>query len=370
MTGHARLEGASPTSVLRAIETGNPFTGDAGFAGRLGDGRLVRDVLGRVPLFIERGDPTTWSFAWAELDQPERVPAGTVIDGGEAVTRWQLPSPEGFENDEAAIDTVGTRFVQRCTDLDVADAGIGFSGGVDSALLASQFDTHLYAAGFPDSQDLEQARAAAKAMDRQVELIELDHDDLRRAIPAVVRATGRQNAMDVAIGVSLFLVAEAVAEAGHEMLVLGQGADELFGGYEKIATVDHRVSAEDSKEARREVLAGISTGLERDVLAVRAGGCEPVFPYLGDHVIQAGLRLNGSQLVREETRKWTLRQVATEWLPPSIAQRDKKAIQYGNAVAREIDRMARQAGYKRRMPDHVGQYVSSLVESDEDVSTL
>jgi asparagine synthase (glutamine-hydrolysing) len=42
--------------------------------------------------------------------------------------------------------------------------------------------------------------------------------------------------------------------------------------------------------------------------------------------------------------------------------RDKKAAQYGSLAARELDRLARQAGYKRRMDDHVTQYVESLVE--------
>jgi asparagine synthase (glutamine-hydrolysing) len=49
-------------------------------------------------------------------------------------------------------------------------------------------------------------------------------------------------------------------------------------------------------------------------------------------------------------------------LPPEVADADKKAVQYGSLVARELDRLARQAGFKRRMDDHVGQYIRSLVD--------
>jgi asparagine synthase (glutamine-hydrolysing) len=41
---------------------------------------------------------------------------------------------------------------------------------------------------------------------------------------------------------------------------------------------------------------------------------------------------------------------------------DKKAVQYGTYVSRELDRLARQAGFKRRMDDHVGQYLDALLD--------
>ncbi|MDL0142731.1 asparagine synthetase B, partial [Halobacterium salinarum] len=50
------------------------------------------------------------------------------------------------------------------------------------------------------------------------------------------------------------------------------------------------------------------------------------------------------------------------WLPDAVADRDKKAVQYGSLVAREVDRLARQAGFKRRMDDHVTQYVEARIE--------
>ncbi len=89
------------------------------------------------------------------------------------------------------------------------------------------------------------------------------------------------------------------------------------------------------------------------MLALRAAGVEPVTPLLHDRVIGAALRLDGDLLVDGETRKVALRAAARESLPDEIADRDKKAAQYGSLAARELDRLARQAGFKRRMDDHV-----------------
>jgi asparagine synthase (glutamine-hydrolysing) len=170
--------------------------------------------------------------------------------------------------------------------------------------------------------------------------------------------------MDVSIAVPIYLVAERVAADGYDTLAVGQGADELFGGYAKVekAAGDHRVDATSVADARDEVLRSLPEQLPRDVLAIRAAGVEPVAPLLDDRVIRAAIALPEPLLVRDGERKVALRRVAADRLPESIATRDKKALQYGSLVSRELDRLARQNGYKRRMDDHVGQYVRELVE--------
>ena len=110
------------------------------------------------------------------------------------------------------------------------------------------------------------------------------------------------------------------------------------------------------------MIGSLSEQLPRDVLALRAAGVEPVAPLLDDRVVAAALCLPESLLVDGDRRKVALRAAAAEWLPTDLADRDKKAVQYGSLIARELDRLARQSGYKRRMDDHVTKYVESLVE--------
>jgi len=357
------LAGAAPGLVRNALERDDPLPGTAGFAGEL-EGRLVRDVLGRYPLFSETDDPTAWSPDPAALASPERLPAGCVRDGAGTRQVWELPDLSAVSRTDA-VPAVRNAVDTTLSAVGTSGLAVAFSGGLDSTLLAARLDAPLYAAGFPDSHDLGAARSAAALLGREVQVVELDHGWLVEAVPDVVRAIGRTNAMDVAIALPLLCLAERAAADGFDRLALGQGADELFGGYAKVARApeDDRVRADTVRGARRELLEGLPAQLERDVLALRFAGVRPVTPLLHDRVVRAALRLPGECLVTDAgERKWALRLAAREWVPDRLAFREKKALQYGTLVSRELDRLARQAGFKRRMDDHVSRYIESLAD--------
>jgi asparagine synthase (glutamine-hydrolysing) len=357
-----RLQSAAPDRVRRALADGDPLPGTAGFAGSV-DGRIVRDVLGRQPVFTEADDPSTWSFDPAALSDPSPVPAGHARgpDGDERI--WSLPEPQSASDERAAVRAVRSAVREAVDDTVTEGLAVAFSGGVDSAALAARLDAPLYVAGFPGSHDVAAARTAAAKLDRDLRVVEVTHDDIERAVPEVAGTTRRTNAMDVSIALPLSLVAERAAADGYDRLAVGQGADELFGGYAKVARApeDERVAADTVRGARREVVETLPGQLERDVLALRGAGVEPVAPLLDDRVVAAALDLPGDLLVTDRgERKWALRLAVREWVPDPVAFREKKAVQYGSLVSRELDRLARQAGFKRRMDDHVGQYVDSL----------
>ena len=366
------LRGADPAIVRDALTAHDPFPGTTGFAGEI-DGQLVRDVLGRVPLYVET-DPdaanaSAWAFHPSALEEPTLFPAGAAAPVGEPLpepeSHWCLPTPTPETGHAAAVDAL-ERAIRQATAAvkrDTQDIAVAFSGGVDSALVAELLDAPLYVVGFPDSHDVEAARTAADAMGRELTVVELEPSDLEHAVPEVARAIGRTNAMDVQIALPLYLVGERVAADGFDALAVGQGADELFGGYEKVVRLDHRVAAETVRGAVREGIRSLPEQLPRDVLTIEATGLEPVAPLLDDAVVEAALRLPDDLLADEDERKRGFRRVAARQLPADVANRQKKAVQYGSLVARELDRLARQAGYKRRMDDHVTKYVASLLDA-------
>jgi asparagine synthase (glutamine-hydrolysing) len=361
--GRGRGRDATAAAVRAALADADPLPGTAGFAGRIDD-RLVRDALGREPFFLD-GDGDSWAHEPGPLSEPEPLPPGAVrpVDGGPGRRLWTLPDSPAAEAGPA-LDTLRTA-VERSVDGRGADAdAVALSGGVDSALVATGCpDAPAYVVGFEGAHDVAAARRAAEALDRDLRVRRLDHDDLRDAVRAVVAATGRTNPMDVGIGATLYLVAETAAADGHASLALGQGADELFGGYAKVARLDDRVTADTVRGARDETLRSLPDGLERDVLVCRAAGVEPVCPLLHDRVVRAALALPAALLVdgrgADATRKVALRRVARDRIG-DLAGTDKKAAQYGSYVARELDRLARQAGFKRRTDDHVGRWIRSL----------
>jgi asparagine synthase (glutamine-hydrolysing) len=355
------IDGASPKTVRDAIKRRAALSGVDGFAGEI-DGRLVRDVLGRYPLFSETDDPTRWSFDPTVLSDPDPVPAGHLRDEDGDTERLRLPDPEPESDRGRAIQSVRAAIVER-VDAVATGPPIAFSGGIDSSILAARLDGPLYVGGFEESHDIEAARSAATLLDRELRVVKFSHADIERALPVVAEATGRTNPMDLQIALPLFLVSKAVAADGHERLALGQGADELFGGYAKIAKApnDDRVDADTVRGAAKETITSLPRQLERDVLTLRAAGVEPVVPLLSDRVIGAALRLPGPLLVSGDERKVALRRAAT-FLPDELRHREKKALQYGSLLAREFDRLARQAGFKRRMDDHLKRYVESLLK--------
>ncbi|MDH5021085.1 asparagine synthase C-terminal domain-containing protein [Halobacterium rubrum] len=365
------MRNATPDVVAAAVESGDPLPGTGGFAGALPDGRLARDVLGRELCYVD-GDE--WSHDPGDLSDPTLLPAGHLREadatgGGQQV--WSLPEPEPVLGDpvERVRNAVAGALDGVPTSGD--DVAVAFSGGVDSALLAAKLDAPLYVVGYEGSSDIEAARESAAAMGRSDDLRvhEVRLDDIEAAVPEVARAIGRTNAMDVQIASPLYLVAERAAADGYDRLALGQGADELFGGYAKVAKApeDPRTDADTVRGARRETVLSLPAQLERDLRALRAAGVEPVTPLLHDDVVRAALELPGEWLVSGNTRKRALREAARAWLPDVVADRDKKAVQYGSLVAREVDRLARQAGFKRRMVDHVTQYVEARLADDGGV---
>ncbi|WP_096391086.1 asparagine synthase C-terminal domain-containing protein [Halopenitus persicus] len=401
-----RRHGATPERVRLAIRESDPLPGGTGFGGYvdLADGTpaLVRDVLGRVPVFVEAtaADPTAdeaWAFDRRRLEEPRSVPAGTVLTAADERRVWTLPDSradaaaaaqagvdEAIRESIAAVDDAVAADGNNATvaadgnnatvaadghDTDAesdsgGDVAVAFSGGVDSGIVAAGApEAPCYVAGFEGCHDVAAARTAAAAMDRELREVRIDHDDLRAAIPTVAAATGRTNPMDLAIAVPLYCTARAAAADGHDRLLLGQGADELFGGYSKVVEPadDHRVDAGTVRGARDETMRTLPAQIERDVGAVRTAGIEPVTPLLADRVVAAALRLPGSLLATPDERKIALRRAAEGLVPESVRTAEKKAVQYGTYVSRELDRLARQAGFKRRMDDHVERYVESVL---------
>ena len=415
---HDDLRGADAAPIRAAMRARDPLPGTGGFAGSLqvdasvwpGERStrpgtehetdrisvLVRDVLGRQPLFVEATaanptEPDAWGFDPNSLTTPDPVPPGTVVAADGVVECWSLPEPPAAEPERAQA-TVGSALTAALATLDgdeaVGDVGgaastteddtrdgrsdrestgglaVAFSGGVDSALVASGVpDAPCYVAGFEGCHDIAAAREAARAMDRTLQVVEITHDALQRAVVDVALATGRRNPMDLAIAVPLYLTAEAAAADGADRLAVGQGADELFGGYSKVVEPadDHRVAADTVRGARTETVRTLPAQLERDVLTLRAAGVEPVAPLLDDRLVEAALRLPASLLATPTTRKIALRRAATDRVPESVRTAEKKAVQYGTYVSRELDRLARQRGFKRRLDDHVGQYIEALL---------
>ncbi len=250
-------------------------------------------------------------------------------------------------------------------------SGIAFSGGIDSTFLAALAkrinpDIVLYAVGLPDSHDIAQAEYAAEAigMKRNLKVHFLSPEEIEAAVPEVIYATESTDPMKIAIGLPLYIVAKTAREDGKRVLLTGQGADELFGGYSRHERFFEQGPDVLDKEIYSD-LKNISTiNLERDDMVTMANSVELRVPFLDKEVIKTGLAISPDlKVVKKDgsyARKYILRKAAEDLLPLEIIWKEKKAMQYGTGVQKILDGLARDSGFSKKQGNHIEKYLKNI----------
>ena len=222
-----------------------------------------------------------------------------------------------------------------------ADEGVvALSGGVDSTLLAALAGLPCVTVGMEGSGDLQRGRMAAEILGVPWEKVTITEEEVEEALPVVAGAIPGVTPLDVSIATGLFFVARWAAEMGHRRVLVGQGADELFGGYARYRTAADvpAMLARDFASLRGQAL--------RDQAVARLHGTAFSLPYLDLRVVRAARSIPPDRLVSAGMGKVPLRELAARLLPPEVALAPKKAMQYGTGISRAIRELARKNGYK------------------------
>ena len=348
---------------------------------------LARDPVGIKPLFysLEKEAEKPKIFFASERkafcdgrSNIQPFPPGSIMsfnaqssgDVKEKFLGIELPQERIMEEHEAAFRLKAT--LEKAVEIRLTKTtGIAFSGGIDStflAALAKRIDPSvpLYTVGLPNSHDLAQAEFAAEAagMLDSLKIRLLSPEEIEAAIPDIIYSTESIDPMKIAIGLPLYFVAKTVKEDGKRVLLTGQGADELFGGYSR-----HEGFFEQGLEVLdREIysdLKQISTiNLERDNMVTTANSVKLRVPFLDKEVIRTGLAIRPELKVLKRSdryiRKYILRKAADGLLPPELLWKEKKAIQYGTGVQKVLDRLARDAGFSKKEGNHIEKYLKQV----------
>ncbi len=139
--------------------------------------------------------------------------------------------------------------------------------------------------------------------------------------------------MDKALWCIYSASARASAESGAELILLGQLADELFGGYMKYARA--ATESENAAEMMRlDVVKSGQRAFVRDEQAC-ARFTEARFPFADDSLASFALGMPLELKVMGGERKVALRRAASLLgLPEALAAAPKKAAQYSSGVAK------------------------------------
>ena len=252
------------------------------------------------------------------------------------------------ELEEALWDSVSkrTRGIDR--------VGIIYSGGVDSTLIAkmaSEYcDVILYTVGTEESEDIEYAEKASKDMGLKFRKKIIPPEEYEKYLLNVAYAIDEIDLMKLAVGIPIYVASEMAKEDGIKVVLSGQGADELFGGYNRYGRILAEKGEEELKKSlHNDVMNIYKVNLERDDHCTMANGVELRVPFLDKDVVEVGLSLPIEYKLDDKgLRKKILRDIASNYIPDYIAYRPKKAAQYGSGSEKMIYAVARKYGYSKK----------------------
>jgi len=328
---------------------------------------VTRDQLGLKPLFIGgRGDlvavasdrKALWAIGIG--DTTAFPPAGclkasegalALESSGHQLEISETPRHEKIDADELL------RLLVESVSTQVAGAGkvaAGFSGGLDSTVIAkigkdAGIDLLLVTVGVGRTPEMNHAELAAKTVGLPVVTREFSADDVVQCLDRVLWLIEEPNLMKVSIAMAISWTTQIAVENGRSVVMLGQGSDELFGGYKRFATI----MGESGSDAASEAISGSvrrahEVNYQRDEQAVSWLRAELRLPFATRKITEFASRVPLEMKVRspsDDFRKWILRDAAIKLgIPRTTAMKPKKAIQHASGVEKAVREIAKNHG--------------------------
>jgi asparagine synthase (glutamine-hydrolysing) len=321
---------------------------------------IARDHMGIIPLYM--GWDAQGSFYVAsELKALEGVctkielfPPGHYLNSTEGTPKpWYKREWESFEavqENPTSIEDLHDALADAVHRQLMSDVpyGVLLSGGLDSSVtsaLAKRFaskrvesnDTqaawypqlHSFSVGLEGSPDLAAARKVADHIGTVHHEIEFTIQEGLDAIREVIYHLETYDVTTVRASTPMFLMARAIKALGIKMVLSGEGADELFGGY----LYFHK--APNAQAFHEETVRKLKKLHQYDCLrankSLAAWGIEGRVPFLDKAFIDVAMRLNPKDklITPERIEKWVVRKAFEDYLPESVAWRQKEQFSDG-----------------------------------------
>eukprot|EP00913_Durusdinium_trenchii_P005948 g5560.t1 len=318
----------------------------------------ARDEIGINPLYLGRhADGTLWFASEMkalidDCDSVELVGPGTMWTGGPGqptrLTRWHAPawasSVPDAPADYAALRHALIESVRKRTMADVP-WGVLISGGVDSSLIASIATRlarehgapppHSFSIGLAGGPDLAPARRVAEFLGTRHHEFTFTIDEALDAIPTTLEHL--ESDQQVRTGVPTMLLARRVRELGFKMVMSGEGADEIFGGY----LYFHRAPSPEAfhEETVRKTLRLHQYDVMRANKAPMACGLEVRVPFLDRAFVDLAMGTDprdrapraggGGHAIEKALLREAFDDARDPWLPRDVLWRQKEQFSDG-----------------------------------------
>ncbi|TRZ42731.1 asparagine synthase B [Robertkochia solimangrovi] len=321
---------------------------------------VARDHMGIIPLYMGYDRNGTFYVA-SELKALEGVcskislfpPGHYLISGESEPQRW-------YERDWMEYDAVKENETSISEIRDALEAavhrqlmsdvpyGVLLSGGLDSSVtsaIAKKYsqkriesdDTvdawwpqlHSFSVGLEGSPDLAAAKKVAAHIGTVHHEIVFTIQEGLDAIRDVIYNLETYDITTVRASTPMYLMARVIKSMGIKMVLSGEGADELFGGY----LYFHK--APSPKDFHEETVRKLDKLHMYDCLrankSLAAWGIEGRVPFLDKEFMDVAMRINpkDKMINGERMEKWVVRKAFESYLPESVAWRQKEQFSDG-----------------------------------------
>jgi asparagine synthase (glutamine-hydrolysing) len=321
---------------------------------------IARDHIGIIPLYIG-WDIDGNFYVSSELKGLEGYcnkieefkPGHYLYSKDGEIKKWynrDWVEYEAVKNNSTSIDELRDALeaaVHRQLMSDVP-YGVLLSGGLDSSItsaLAKKYSKkriededkneawwpqlHSFAIGLKGSPDLAAARKVADSIDTIHHEINFTVQEGLDAIRDVIYHIETYDVTTIRASTPMYLLARVIKSMGIKMVLSGEGADEIFGGY----LYFHK--APNAKAFHEETVRKLGKLHMYDCLrankTLAAWGVEGRVPFLDKEFMDVAMRINPEDKMIKNGRieKWVIRKAFENYLPESIVWRQKEQFSDG-----------------------------------------
>uniref|UniRef100_A0A7S2PCN2 asparagine synthase (glutamine-hydrolyzing) n=1 Tax=Leptocylindrus danicus TaxID=163516 RepID=A0A7S2PCN2_9STRA len=331
----------------------------------------ARDHIGITPLYIGWGNDGSIYIAsemkglHEHCNRLQQFPPGHMIcnkgENANEFMRWYKPdyvmTPIGgpLPTVPYSADALRHAFEKAVVRRMMSDVpwGVLLSGGLDSSLVASICARHMarrsssfpklhsFSVGLSDSPDLKAAKKVADFLGTIHHTYTYTLQEGADAVRDVIKSLETYDVTTIRASTPMYLMARKIKAMGIKMVLSGEGADEVFGGY----LYFHK--APNAREFHEECVDKISRLHMYDCLrcnkAMSAWGVEPRVPFLDADFLEVAMAINpeekeiktGKDVSPKDKRieKWCMRKAfdtpEDPYLPDEILWRQKEQFSDG-----------------------------------------
>ena len=321
---------------------------------------IARDPMGVVPLYTGRDEHGNY-FVASEMKAlvdvcrtVEDFPPGHYLDSEVGEPRpyyapaWRdFDAVQGKTLDKGALRASLEQAVERQLMSDVP-YGVLLSGGLDSSIIAAlaarharlrvEDDSrseawwprlHTFSIGLHGSPDLAAARRVADALESVHHGFEFTVQEGLDALSDVIHHIETFDVTTVRASTPMYLLARRIKAMGVKMVLSGEGADEVFGGY----LYFHK--APDAREFHAETVRKLDKLYKFDCLrankSMAAWGVEARVPFLDRAFLDVAMSFDPEEkrIIDGRMEKHVLRLAFEGFLPEEILWRQKEQFSDG-----------------------------------------